>query len=381
VYLSPIWRILDGMDSGERWRLGHRPGLDGLRGVAIGLVVIDHGFGRSRINGLGAAGVVMFFTLSGFLITSLLLEERAREGSISLPRFYLRRARRLLPALVVCVGVVGALGLVVPVVDYRLAVGALTYSANWIQASSGIEHMTALTHTWSLSIEEQFYLVWPLVLVALLRLASRRVATLATGVVVALTAVLPFVLFATTESFTRIYYGSDARSMPLLAGCLLALVMHGRPVRQVPAGLAVAALATAAMAALNGSIVTMTLADPQITAGLTCVAIWVVAQAERGPLEWAPMRLLGCRSYGLYLWHVPVFVTLVHFGASPLLVAAIGVPVAWGLTLLSWRFVEAPFLGGQVTRKKSKYASTVAPLLYEAHSPIAPGVKPGLKAV
>lgn len=328
-------------DSGT-WRLGHRPALDGLRGVAVLLVVASHlGVPGTWLRALGPSGVVVFFTLSGFLITALLLEERERAGRIAFGAFYLRRARRLFPAMLAVVTATAIVGvLVAGVVDYRLVVGALTYSSNWVQAT-GVGADSLLTHTWSLAIEEQFYLVWPVALLALASLSKRaRLAVLAVAVTV--TGMLPFFLWS--EGWARIYYGSDTRAMPLLLGCLLAVTLHRTRNRAAPAWLAAASLAGAvAVTALAGQRATL-LAVPQLVAVLSAAAIWAAATRDGGPMTVGWLRLVGARSYGLYLWHWPIFVLLDHWGAGRLTLALVGIPAAWLVTLASWRYVEAPFL-------------------------------------
>src|SRR6478735_1732608 len=230
------------------WRLGHRPELDGLRGVAIALVVLSH-LSRplSHLRFLGLAGVVVFFVLSGFLITSLLLEERERSGSLDLLGFYRRRALRLAPALVACVVVVGVAGAALgsrlgpTYAPTALVLGALTWTANWVVAG-GEYAGTALTHTWSLSIEEQFYLVWPpLLLVLLLRRWQRwLVPALVAGACAS--AAMRFVLIP--EGVDRINNGSDTRADALLIGCLVAVLVHRRDPRPSRPVVALLLLAT-----------------------------------------------------------------------------------------------------------------------------------------
>ncbi len=224
------------------WRLGRRPGLDGLRGLAVISVLIGHALQKGTVNWFSASGVDLFFVLSGFLITSLLLEELADSGRVSVRRFYLRRARRLVPALLVMIAFVVVVGLMVPGYgNGPMLVGALTWSANWVKISqwhhAGPEFGSPLGHTWSLSVEEQFYLVWPLLLVLLSRFGRRA---LVIGTVAGLGTAAAIPLF--TSDPAHLYYGSDTRAMPLLAGCLLALWMHRRPVGAARPALAAAGL-------------------------------------------------------------------------------------------------------------------------------------------
>ena len=326
-----------GMSTGETWTLGRRPALDGLRGVACALVVVAH----AHVPGLelaGAVGVAMFFTLSGFLITSLLLEERTRHGRIALGAFYGRRALRLAPALIACVTVValmlGPLGLV----TWGQTVAALAYAFNWLAVHEGA--VGALGHTWSLAIEEQFYLTWPL-LVAVLAGRRRLLLSLASvGAVAALA--LRVAWWDGGAGIDRIHYGFDTSADALLVGCGLAVLMHRTAERAPRRAVAGAALVAAVAVCLGGPWV-MFVPGPTLVALLTAAAIYVLTQ--RGDVGWLQhrwLRLVGQRSYGLYLWHYPVAALLggQEWPVRLLVVSGVG----WGLALLSWRYVEQPFL-------------------------------------
>jgi hypothetical protein len=200
-------------------RLGYAPALDGLRGVAIALVMLHH----ADVLPGGYIGVDVFFVLSGFLITTLLLEERAAQGRISLRGFYRRRARRILPALItlllgylVVVALAGGSGI------RAVALGGF-FTGNAVQAFANpnplAQNGLGLAHLWSLAEEEQFYLLWPVVLILLAR-TRRLIPALATILAVAL--VWRGVLAAEGASFYRIYYGPDTHADGLLAGALLA---------------------------------------------------------------------------------------------------------------------------------------------------------------
>lgn len=196
---------------------GYRPELDGVRAVAIGFVLANHllggWIGWDRAGSLGFVGVTMFFALSGYLISGLLVGERARTGTIDLRSFYVRRVARLAPALLAMVGfvvVTGILGAQEPGWQTGL-VGALTYSSNWIKATGA--ELGALTHTWTLAVEEQFYLLWPLVLFARPQWAGRvAVGTIAAGVIVF--ALLPW----SVAGFT-----TPVNAVALMIGALLAM--------------------------------------------------------------------------------------------------------------------------------------------------------------
>jgi peptidoglycan/LPS O-acetylase OafA/YrhL len=336
------------MSADVSWRLGRRPALDGIRGTAIALVVVAHAsVPSSPAHFVGAAGVTSFFTLSGFLITALLLAEHDGSGRIDLGAFFLRRARRLMPALLVLLVVVGALGLLIPgFVHPVVYLGALTYSGNWVAVATGGVY-DPLGHTWSLAVEEQFYLVWPLVFLAVRCLPARW----QTGVLVAAvagTALLPLAL-ENAGMWLHTYYGSDTRAMPLLVGCLLAWLIHRSTSAASLPWAAAVSLALAPLLAATMSTPARTYLLPQVVAVLTATAIWA---ATRGPgvawLEWPPLVLLGRRSYGLYLWHFPALYAA-GLWLGPLAAAAVAIPAALVRTGLSWRYVERPALAGSRT--------------------------------
>src|SRR2546423_14352200 len=214
-----------GAVSGAPHRFAYRPALDGVRALAVTAVLLFHG-GVSFLPG-GFLGVDAFFVLSGYLITSLLLAERAETGRIRLGAFWARRARRLLPALLVVIMVVAVAGrYLLPDVEVTLlrwdAFAALAYVANWRMIYRGTDYFTQtsapspLQHTWSLGIEEQFYWLWPVLVLLLLR--SRR-AIFAFSV---LGATVSAVLALTLHDTNRVYFGTDTRAQALLIGCALA---------------------------------------------------------------------------------------------------------------------------------------------------------------
>lgn len=277
------------VNSGEPWRLGRRPALDGLRGVAILLVLVGHS-GPVPLQPVAWVGVTLFFGLSGFLITALLLEERADYRRINLAAFWRRRAIRLLPALFLMLAATGAFltGAGFHVDPFPV----VAYYGNWVQATGG--DLDFWRHTWSLSIEEQFYVVWPLIVVVL---PTRRAVTIACllgiGWSVGATVVLG-------SDFARVYNGTDTRMWTLLLGCLIAARLVGTT-RQLPA-------------------------SPP----------WLSAK---------PLRWLGRRSYGIYLWHYPLTLLM-----PPLVGIALGGVIAE----LSWRYVEQP-----LTRRSGRLVGAV----------------------
>lgn len=304
----------------RRFKLGYRPELDGLRGVAILSVFTHHVFHRKLPGGF--LGVDLFFVLSGFLITYLLVEEWERRGSISLKNFYARRALRLLPALFLWCATFAAAA---PFLDERRGPGiykgvalALTYVLNWAPAL-GHRWYSPLIIAWSLAIEEQFYLLWPPVLALALRRGVGPRA-LACGLSLAVVTVCAhrLVVWQGGAAVTRMYYGTDTRADALLVGCTLGvLVAYGLLPRA--RGFKLFARGAAALGALwLGWLATrITWEDGWIyTGGLTlvaCAAAAVIVTTLVHPwrpalmlLRFPPLVWFGRISYGLYLWHFPV---------------------------------------------------------------------------
>jgi peptidoglycan/LPS O-acetylase OafA/YrhL len=334
---------------------GHRPELDGLRGVAILLVMLAHASIPGFAAG-GVAGVTLFFVLSGFLITSILASEHVRSGRVSFGLFYRRRALRLLPALIALI-VVGCAYESVDGFDRETAqhgLIALLYFGNW-SSVAGTWLGPWFGHTWSLAIEEQFYLVWPLVLILLLAIRRYRLAVAVVGVGAALATAERAILWHGSESSDRVYFGTDTRADALLLGAALALwtarggrILVGRWVGVLGVALLIAAIP------LTGSWTTYVL-SPTLAAVGALLILAYLAHAGRGkPLRIPFLRFSGRISYGLYLWHVPlVWVLLPHLTDVPLLVRAIVLfVVSYGLAMASYRWIELPFL-----RRKNRLAS------------------------
>jgi peptidoglycan/LPS O-acetylase OafA/YrhL len=368
TYLAAVGCILERMDSGDRWRLGHRPALDGLRGVAVLLVVAYHCAPGHQFPNGGVVGVTLFFALSGFLITALLLEEAGRAGSVSLAAFYRRRALRLLPALIVMLAIVGSLSVVAGQSSPGDLAAILFYSADWWRASGhGLGVM--LSHTWTLSVEEQFYFVWPLVFLAVRR--SRRLLVGVAGAAVVL--VVGRLVFAATGGSADLVYFTAGDA--LVAGCAVAILMHRRTFRHPLAPVTVPLV----LAALVGECLFRTSLAPTlaVAAVLATAAVYVVARVrvDATILAWAPVRLVGRRSYGLYLWHLPVL----HMVSGAMFAAGVGfwLTVAVALvatavvTELSWRFVESPFLRLKNSRRQDTRPQVPEPSHTLAPEPIA----------
>jgi peptidoglycan/LPS O-acetylase OafA/YrhL len=345
----------------------HEPALDGLRGIAVLVVLAYHG-GASWMRG-GFLGVDLFFVLSGYLITTLLLVEWGRRGTIELRRFWIRRARRLLPALaLVLVGIAVYALTVAPAsqLDRIRADGWSTigYVANWrfiFSDQSYFEQFAApspFRHMWSLAIEEQFYLLWPFLTVALLRWrAQLRFAARLFLVGAAASALLMAVLYRSGSDPSRVYYGTDTRAQALLIGAALAAILLRlrtrrtgplRPVVWVRAGLLGAVVLLALFVATKDTAEWMYRGGYLLTALACALVIAAAVQPSRNLVRAAlspmPLRWVGTISYGLYLWHWPVFLTLTEdrtgLDGAALLLARILVSV--GFAAASFYAVERP---------------------------------------
>jgi peptidoglycan/LPS O-acetylase OafA/YrhL len=349
------------------------PALDGIRALAV-VAVLGYHFGVSHMGG-GLLGVGMFFTLSGFLITEILLNahDRADGGDggdgLNLGTFWLRRARRLLPALfLVLVVVLVATAVANPhAFGERVheAIASGLYVSNWDTILHGVSYFDRIAgpgpfdHLWSLAIEEQFYLVWPLALLGLLKLSKgnlTRIAQLAL-VLSAVSFTLLAVLAQPGFDNTRAYEGTDTRAGALLVGAALALVyrprvreehlrLRGRITVDVAGGLAlavivwmVASTTEYSMWIYRGGLLVLTLA----TVVLVAVAVHPTSLVGRA-LGTAPLRWVGERSYGIYLWHMPVAVFAAQdvFGAYSVRRTVLQIALTVGLAAASWRLIEDP---------------------------------------
>lgn len=340
------------------------PGLDGLRAIALLAVVFFHLDTKPWVPG-GFVGVDLFFVLSGFLITTLLTREFESSGRLDLGAFYVRRLRRLLPALALTLLLVMVVSLWVIPADARLhpdleslnysVLGALAYGFNWLVAFH-LPYMHALVHVWSLSIEEQFYIVWPpLFLVLRARAVSHvRLRQILIAMIV-LSLSIPFWYWA--WDWRRLYYGSDYRAHALLAGCLLAAIRHdpalGRKLARSSAlapSAAVSAVTLAAIAAtahlhtgllyLGGFAV--------VVAASAIIVFWAVEAPRDHPvlrlLESKPLVWIGRRSYGAYLYHMPlvIWTRRLDLSTGDQVVLVCGTTLL--LTELSYRLVERPIV-------------------------------------
>lgn len=359
------------------------PALDGLRAIAVLLVLAEHG-GVPGVPG-GFLGVDIFFVLSGFLITSLLLDELGRTGRISLREFWIRRARRLLPALLIVVAAVLVARQLFPpdaIGELRTdAVAAFLWVANWAFVAQGTDYFSRgsppspLQHMWSLGVEEQFYLLWPLLIVAaaLLLLAVRKVTpglravrwavfVLALGGAAASAAWA--ILLVSEQNLNRVYFGTDTRVQALLIGAAAAALLV-RDWSSVTAGgnhlksrwvrwaarlaslVGVAVLAVAAHRA-TGDVDDFRHGLLIATAVGAVLVVVPVALDQRGPvarvLALPPLVWLGVISYGVYLWHWPVFLVLngERTGWSGWSLFAVRCAVTLALAAASWWVIEQP---------------------------------------
>ncbi|CAN5397994.1 hypothetical protein BH10ACT7_BH10ACT7_09750 [soil metagenome] len=333
---------------------GRRPELQALRALAVVAVVINHSWPGLAPGGY--FGVDIFFVVSGFLITRQLVRERDLRGRISLPRFYLRRARRLLPAATLVLLAVAAMTFFfVPEREWRVWFGEIAASAlyvqNWAVVAAGPE-ATAVTHFWSLSVEEQFYLFWPVIVIGGAALAgvlrrSARMVLIAVVVLIAAASLVHWIV-VTAGDYDLGYFSTLSRAWEFAAGALVALVPAElrRGSRWAPvlfwAGLA----AVVAAVLVVGPNLPHTLALLPV---LGTVAIIVSSNhhppaSARWLVELRPVQFTGDISYALYLWHWPVLLFAPLITGVPseswfmVLLLAFAVALSWATT----RFVENP---------------------------------------
>lgn len=341
----------------------HVRGLDGVRGLPL-IVMMAYHLEWSFVPG-GVFSVSLFFTLSGYLITQLIVREFASNGRVDLVAFWARRLRRLMPASLLVITGIAALSIVTSIFDGPRLRGdllaALGYSANWRFALGGNSYedlftstASPLQHFWSLAIEEQFYFLFPLVMVALL-VVGRRVRR--SGAVVfgglAVLAAASVVAGVLTESRSLVYYGTHIRAVEILAGALLALVMPvGREIGRACSH-AIAATSVIALAVFLGLSATVHTSDDIVYSGglaafslVSCALVLgaMVPGPVRRAMSWGPLVWTGRVSYGMYVFHWPVFMALdadrVGFDGWGLDLLRLVVTVVF--TIVSYRFLEEP---------------------------------------
>ncbi len=354
-----------------QFRLRYSPTLDGIRGVAVLAVMAVHAAPRSPYTQWGYLGVDVFFTLSGFLITAVLLQEWSETGSIDFRNFYARRALRLLPALsLLLLASLLPLNPIPATERVKAALIALFYCANWFRAFAPDFHMAGLGHTWSLSIEEQFYLLWPITLVTILRVETLR-KRIVPILVIAVFACATYRVSLWAEGSTpeRLYNGLDTRADSLLAGCALSVMLAFgvlKPGLAMKKGAYLLALVGMPLVLMifssewNDDF--MFMAGYLVVAVISAAVIFAVVGSSSSSipltrvLSFRPLVWTGRISYGLYLWHYPLF----------LYVRGLGLPVPLTLlgmygsvflvAILSFYCVERPFL-----RMKQKFKAPEGP--------------------
>ncbi len=359
----------------------YMPGLDGLRAIAVLSVIAFHlEFGWAQG---GLLGVGIFFTLSGYLITDILLSQLSARGKIKLPAFWAARARRLLPALFLMLAIVVAwVTIFGPAQTQQFrdsVVAAVFYVNNWQQIFGDVSYFARfeapgpLNHLWSLSVEEQFYIFWPFLLLLGTKLVHERplpsgvrprLALLTIGLAF-VSVILMAVLYHPSLDPSRVYYGTDTRASELLFGCALAMVWPSRRLshritpgaRNTLDGLGVVGLLViVAMVSqteelseflYRGGFVLLSLATVLMLAPLTHPACRLGAIVGCRPLRW-----VGVRSYGIYLWHAPIIV-LTNPSAQPgpsATRALLQVAATFAAAALSWKLVEEPIRHGAIGR-------------------------------
>ena len=365
--------------TGTRARLRYIPALDGVRALAVAAVLVYHGE-LGWFSG-GFLGVDVFFVLSGYLITSVLLDAwRKNGGRLGLGRFYLHRARRLLPALLAMIAVTCAYVVAfLPDEASKLRGGVVAsfgYVTNWYlilhQQSyfSSLGRQPMLQHLWSLAIEEQFYLLWPLLLGIALKFwrPSRVKLAVTIFAAAAVSALLMAVLYRAGGDPSRVYYGTDTHSSGLLIGAGMAVLLppwqlRGKLGRGAP--IALDAIGLTGLVVLVWSFANVSEFDTAlyrggylVFAGIAAVVVLVAAHpavtVTSGLLATRPMVWIGKRSYGIYLWHWPVYMVTrpgvdLPLTGIPVFIFRVGVTVA--LAAASYRFLEVPIRSGAIGRR------------------------------
>ena len=371
------WQLDRGRPAGE---MGYLPGLDGLRAVAVLGVLLYHADVPWMPGGF--LGVDVFFVLSGFLITSLILEELDRSGRLDFGRYYVCRSRRLLPALVLVLLVV----CIAAVLIYRDAasqvrtdaLASIFYINNWwyvIQQQSYFEFIgrpPMLKHLWSLAVEEQFYLIWPAIAYLVYRWAKRRGVALV-SLVLAVGSTAWMIVLSRQNGFpdladpSRAYFGTDSHCIGLLVGAALATLW--RPGRlRAPLARSGSIIVTVVGAAAFLGVLYFFLFVGEFTPFmythggfllLAAVTAALIAMATHpgaplgGWIGSQPWRWIGQRSYGLYLWHWPIFMVTRPMLDWPLdgpIVLVLRLALTFGVAELSYRYVEIPIRRGALTR-------------------------------
>jgi peptidoglycan/LPS O-acetylase OafA/YrhL len=359
----------------KAWRA---PGLDGVRALAVLSVLFFHE-SLPWIPG-GFLGVDMFFVLSGFLITDILVAKFGRDGNVGLSTFWQRRARRLLPALgLMLLTVTAAVTVFEPSQRSTLGpalLGAVTYTSNWLQAFAHQSYFTlygpppVFQHLWSLAVEEQFYLIWPLLLAGILFVVRNRAVRIIIAWAIAIASALAmWAVYKRGSDPSLVYYGTDTHAFGLLAGAAIALTW---PLKKVAAAagklrLSFDILGVIGLGVLAWSMWYLSGSNPfayPYGLGIASLAAGGLVLAAAAPgwlgkaLSWAPLRWLGVRSYGIYLWHWPVIAITVGLyprGSGSIGAHVIDAVLPVGLAAASWQWLEEPILRNGFRAQVKRY--------------------------
>lgn len=356
------------------------PSLDGLRAISVALVVCGHAYqgatGSSPnttlwlILGNSALGVEVFFVISGYIITTLLLDEYSLNKTIKCSHFYLRRAFRILPALwayIIVVLLLWGLGLLRNV-DQCSVISAITFTTNYIPCADS----NAFAHIWSLSIEEQYYLLWPGVLLLILRNWSTRVAIQVALVLVVISPIIRVITYSFGNEFLagRLYYTLHTRLDALMFGCLIALVSGTTTFERlyysarqfvIPAALTAFILSPLATNHFGGAYI-YTIGYTIEGASIAIIIVWLVRNSRSVVgkiLNSPPIVYVGNISYSLYLWQQLFFKTELGFAED----TGLALLIAFSVSAASFALVEKPFLQirySLTTRRTERIASTIA---------------------
>ena len=336
---------------------GHIPGLDGLRALSVIIVIIAH-MGFENIVP-GGFGVTVFFFISGFLITRLLLAESEAKGKVKLSKFYLRRIIRLYPALLfmlymtACLYIIFRFGSPAPI-ELAAGVGYFTNIFQVFSRIGGELPFMPWTHLWSLAVEEHFYLAFP-ILVVLLRKNWLHLARVLCGVIIAATLWRTYIAFGTNLPVADYnYMMTDARIDSLAWGCLLSVMLHISGSAQayrsfiglLPTLFGFAGLAASFLIRDENFRYTLRFTVQGLSIFLLILNLyyWRTLGFAFAILDWKPLAYIGSISYALYLWHVPIIDMMIRGFGDNLINKAIAVVISFGLAVFSYNYVEKPFI-------------------------------------
>ncbi|MBO1198187.1 acetyltransferase [Staphylococcus simiae] len=354
------------------------PGLDGLRAFAVIGILIYH-LNAQWLSG-GFLGVDTFFVISGYLITSLLLSEYYRTGTINLIEFWKRRLKRLIPAVLFLISVVLMFTLLFkPELIIQMkkdAIAAIFYVSNWWYIAQNVDYFNQfaiepLKHLWSLAIEEQFYVFFPPILLLLLHKLKPRKIIQTLFIISVISLVLMIVIHLLTGDNSRVYFGTDTRLQTLLLGCILAFVWPPFSLRKDVAKKSIVSLDIVGTIGFIALLTLFFIVGDQdqwiynggfyLISGFTLVIIATAVHPSSIFAKFLSMRLfifIGKRSYSLYLWHYPIIVFMNSYyvqGQIPVYVYLLEIILTFAMAELSYRFIETPI------RKKGFKAFTIKP--------------------